>query len=87
LGRFGLIELLDAQRILFQSPALYVRALANYQQLTNDIERLIARPIDSSMTNKTSFAGPMKPIKIKNYEQSSLMPIVVVVAIGIVLAG
>jgi len=56
LGRFGLIELLDAQRILFQNQLLYVRALANYQRLTNDIERLIAGPIDSSMTNhETSF--------------------------------
>jgi len=56
LGRFGLIELLDAQRILFQNRLLYVRALANYQRLTNDIERLIAGPIDSSMTNhETSF--------------------------------
>ncbi len=52
LGRFGLIELLDAQRILFQNRLLYVRALANYQRLTNDIERLIAGPIDSSITNR-----------------------------------
>ena len=52
LGRFGLIELLDAQRILFQNQLLYVRALANYQRLTNDIERLIAGPIDSSITNR-----------------------------------
>jgi len=47
LGKFGLLELLDAQRVLFQNQLLYVRALANYQRLTNDIERLIAAPIDS----------------------------------------
>lgn len=47
LGKFGLLELLDAQRILFQNQVLYIRALANYQRLTNDIERLIAAPIDS----------------------------------------
>lgn len=47
LGKFGLLELLDAQRILFQNQLLYVRALANYQRLVNDIERLIAGPIDS----------------------------------------
>lgn len=47
LGKFGLLELLDAQRVLFQNQLLYVRALANYQRLVNDIERLIAAPIES----------------------------------------
>lgn len=47
LGKFGLLEMLDAQRVLFQNQLLYVRALANYQRLINDIERLIAAPIDS----------------------------------------
>ena len=47
LGKFGLLELLDSQRVLFQNQVLYVRALANYQRLVNDIERLIAAPIDS----------------------------------------
>ena len=46
LGKFGLLELLDAQRVLFQNQLLYVRALANYHRLINDIERLIAAPID-----------------------------------------
>lgn len=46
LGRFGFLEMLDAQRILFQNQILYVRALANYQRLVNEIERLIAGPID-----------------------------------------
>ncbi|SFE32573.1 TolC family protein [Nitrosomonas sp. Nm166] len=47
LGKFGLLELTDAQRVLFQNQLLYVRALANYQRLINDIERLIAAPIES----------------------------------------
>lgn len=47
LGKFGLLEMLDAQRILFQNQLLYVRALANYQRLVNDIERLIAAPLES----------------------------------------
>ncbi|MBY0485477.1 TolC family protein [Nitrosomonas sp.] len=51
LGKFGLLELLDAQRVLFQNQVLYVRALANYQRLVNDIERLIAGPIDSVKPN------------------------------------
>ncbi|HMY61289.1 MAG TPA: TolC family protein, partial [Nitrosomonas sp.] len=56
LGKFGLLELLDSQRVLFQNQLLYVRALANYQRLMNDIERLIAVPIDTispSQTNDT----------------------------------
>ncbi|SOD17152.1 TolC family protein [Nitrosomonas ureae] len=52
LGKFGLLELLDAQRVLFQNQLLYVRALANYQRLMNDIERLIAAPIDSLLYHR-----------------------------------
>jgi cobalt-zinc-cadmium efflux system outer membrane protein len=46
LGRFGFLEMLDTQRILFQNRVLYIRALANYQRLVNEIERLIAAPLD-----------------------------------------
>lgn len=45
LGRFGFLEMLDTQRTLFQNRVLYVRALANYQRLINEIERLIAGPV------------------------------------------
>lgn len=48
LGRFGFLEVLDAQRTLFQNQILYLRALANYQRLVNEIERLIAAPIDGA---------------------------------------
>lgn len=46
LGKFGFLEVLDAQRTLFQNQVLYVRALANYYRLVNEIERLIAAPLD-----------------------------------------
>ena len=46
LGRFGFLEMLDTQRTLFQNRVLYIRALANYQRLVNEIERLIAAPIN-----------------------------------------
>ncbi len=46
LGKFGFLEMLDAQRTLFQNQTLYLRALTNYQYLVNEIERLIAAPID-----------------------------------------
>jgi cobalt-zinc-cadmium efflux system outer membrane protein len=48
LGRFGFLEMLDTQRTLFQNRVLYIRALANYQRLVNEIERLVAGPIDSA---------------------------------------
>lgn len=48
LGKFGYLEVLDAQRTLFQNQILYVRALANYQRLVNELERLIAGPIDGT---------------------------------------
>lgn len=48
LGRFGFLEMLDTQRILFQNRVLYIRALANYQRLVNEIERLIAAPINTA---------------------------------------
>lgn len=47
LGRFGFLEMLDAQRTFFQSRTLYVRALANYQRLINTVEQLVAAPIES----------------------------------------
>lgn len=47
LGRFDFLTMLDAQRVLFQNQGLYVRALANYQRLINEIERLIAAPIEN----------------------------------------
>jgi cobalt-zinc-cadmium efflux system outer membrane protein len=46
LGKFGFLEVLDAQRTLFQNQVLYVRAFANYHRLVNEIERLIAAPLD-----------------------------------------
>lgn len=47
LGRFDFLILLDAQRVLFQNQALYIRALANYQRLVNEVERIIAAPIEN----------------------------------------
>lgn len=51
LGRFDFLGMLDAQRTLFQNQTLYLQALANYQKLINEIERLIARPVDDVSNN------------------------------------
>lgn len=46
LGRFNFLELLDAQRTLFLNQTLYLTALLSYQRLVNEIERLVAEPIN-----------------------------------------
>ncbi len=56
LGRFGFLEVLDAQRTLFQNQILYVRALANYQRMVNEIERLIAAPINGEPDGVSSHS-------------------------------
>ena len=48
LGRFSFLEVLDAQRTLFQNQILYIRALTNYHRLINEIERLTASPINQA---------------------------------------
>ncbi|SDY15747.1 TolC family protein [Nitrosomonas sp. Nm33] len=64
LGRFSFLEMLDAQRALFQNRVLYVRALANYQRLVNEIERLIAGPIDEpSVMTSTRHSGDNEEYK------------------------
>ena len=45
LGRFGLLDVLDAQRTLIAVGGQYVRALTAYQQAVADVERLIGAPL------------------------------------------
>ena len=47
LGKFGFLDILDAQRTLAQNQMNYVRALANYQKLVYELERLTAMPLDT----------------------------------------
>lgn len=41
LGKFGFIDVIDAQRTLFQVRSQYLEALANYQRSVSEIERLV----------------------------------------------
>ena len=43
LGKFGFLDVLDAQRTLFQARAQYVRSLAELHRAGADIERLLGR--------------------------------------------
>ncbi|MCI0734570.1 MAG: TolC family protein [Methylococcaceae bacterium] len=57
LGKFSFLETLDAQRTLFENQTLYVHALANYQKLVNELERLTAAPINGNVNPPDYRAG------------------------------
>lgn len=46
LGKFGFLDVLDAQRTLFQTRTQNLRALADYQRVVSEIERLVGGPLD-----------------------------------------
>jgi cobalt-zinc-cadmium efflux system outer membrane protein len=46
LGKFGILDVLDAQRTFFGSRAQHLRALADYHQAAAEVERLIGAPLD-----------------------------------------
>ncbi len=45
-GRYGFLEVLDAQRTLFDVRSRYIEVLGQFHQQVAEIERLIARPIN-----------------------------------------
>lgn len=47
LGKFGFLDVLDAQRTLFNSRAQYLRASTEYNRLKAEVERLIGQSLDS----------------------------------------
>lgn len=50
LGKFGFLDVLDAQRTLFQTRSQHLRALADYQRSVAEIERQIGGPLDARAT-------------------------------------
>lgn len=46
LGKFGFLDVLDAQRTLFQTRSQHLRALADFQRGMAEIERLVGGPLD-----------------------------------------
>jgi cobalt-zinc-cadmium efflux system outer membrane protein len=57
LGKFGYLEVLDAQRTLVSADAQYLRALSDYHKAAADVERLIGAPL--------ADAAPVPPAIIK----------------------
>ncbi len=51
LGKFGFLDVLDAQRTLFQTRTQHLRALADYQRGVSEIEHLLGGPLDTPQKN------------------------------------
>ncbi len=54
LGKFGLLDVLDAQRTLFGAKAQYLRALTDYHQSVAQVEGLIGERIEAVQTQEES---------------------------------
>lgn len=46
LGKFGYLDVLDAQRTMIAASGQYLRALADYHKAVADVERLIGEPLN-----------------------------------------
>lgn len=47
LGKFGYLDVLDAQRTLFDARFRYLRALTDYHKAVADVERIIGEPLSA----------------------------------------
>ncbi len=56
LGKFGFLDVLDAQRTLFQARAQHLRALSDAQQAASDLEALLG--VSLLVSNNTSKSAP-----------------------------
>ncbi len=54
LGKFGLLDVLDAQRTLFGAKTQYLRALTDYHQSIAQVEGLIGERLEAVLTQKES---------------------------------
>lgn len=60
-GKFAYIEVLDAQRTLFDARVEYLRALARYHEATADVERLTGTSLNQAETVPYDSNGESKP--------------------------
>ncbi len=54
LGKFSLLDVLDAQRTLFGAKAQYLRALTDYHQSVAQVEGLIGEPVEAARSLEES---------------------------------
>ncbi len=53
LGKFGYLDVLDAQRTLFDARARYLQAVAAYHTAVAEVERLVGEPLATVQTDVT----------------------------------
>jgi len=53
LGKFGYLDVLDAQRTLFDARARYLQAVADYHRAVAEVERLAGEPLATVQTDGT----------------------------------
>jgi len=56
-GKFRYLDVLDAQRTLFDAQAKYIEALANYHEGSVEVERLIGQRVDETRGAKRQKGG------------------------------
>ncbi|MCK9393998.1 MAG: TolC family protein [Methylobacter sp.] len=57
-GKFGFLDVLDAQRTLFGAKNQYLMALANYHKSLADVERLVGSGMNETTANSQSEVSP-----------------------------
>lgn len=58
LGKFGFLDVLDAQRTLFGAKNQYLMALANYHKSVADVERLIGSGMNETVADSQPEVSP-----------------------------
>ena len=54
LGKFGYLDVLDAQRTLIGAGSQYLRALSDYHKAIANVERLIGAPLAGNLDRPTT---------------------------------
>jgi cobalt-zinc-cadmium efflux system outer membrane protein len=57
LGKFGFLDVLDAQRTLFSAKNQYLLALSDYHKSAVELERLVGGSLDETLTQHKQEAG------------------------------
>jgi cobalt-zinc-cadmium efflux system outer membrane protein len=59
LGKFGYLDVLDAQRTLFDARARHLQAVADYHRAVAEVERLVGEPLASVQTDVERQGPPL----------------------------
>jgi cobalt-zinc-cadmium efflux system outer membrane protein len=59
LGKFGYLDVLDAQRTLFDARARYLQTVTDYHRAAAEVERLVGEPLATIQTGGTRQEPPL----------------------------